>query len=364
MKITVVSPEFGFGGSERVLSILMNQWIENNEVQLILLQDKEEVAYKIDPNVSIKLCGFPQKKKIVKLCRGMKKTRYEINKFNPDIIIAFSSFVMTYLSIALIGCSFNIIYSQRNDPYAAIKGLKMHLFEKIAINKSDAIVFQLEGAKNYYDEKIQKKSTIICNPIEFKNLPIHKNENNRNTVLTIGRLEPQKNHKVLVDAFVEVHKLHPEFDLKIYGDGAEKENIQNQINSYDANDYIRLKGINKKVWQEECDSYMFVLSSDYEGLPNVLMEALCVGMPCVSTDCSPGGARVLINNMENGLLVAKNSKMELEQAINYLIENKEIANQIGKSARQLSEKVSPEYIAKQWIDFMNDVLGNLDKNTV
>ena len=94
------------------------------------------------------------------------------------------------------------------------------------------------------------------------------------------------------------------------------------------------------------------------------MIHICLFYLQIMKDCSPGGARVLINNMENGLLVAKNSKMELEQAINYLIENKEIANQIGKSARQLSEKVSPEYIAKQWIDFMNDVLGNLDKNTV
>ena len=94
------------------------------------------------------------------------------------------------------------------------------------------------------------------------------------------------------------------------------------------------------------DAYMFVLTSDYEGIPNSLIEAMSLGVPVVATDCTPGGAALLINNKNNGILVPRGSAHEVAKAMTYLLDNPSQAEKYGENARKVIEKYSEEKIIK------------------
>ena len=101
---------------------------------------------------------------------------------------------------------------------------------------------------------------------------------------------------------------------------------------------------------------IFVLSSDYEGMPNALMEAMALGLACISTDCDGGGARELIKHGENGLLVEKGNLKELSNALDRLLAQRELREKLGSSASKFREEYSYENIYSKWLDFINDVI--------
>ena len=102
------------------------------------------------------------------------------------------------------------------------------------------------------------------------------------------------------------------------------------------------------------ESYCFVLTSDFEGLPNSLIEAMSMGIPCISTDCSPGGARQLLGD-DRGLIVPCGDKERLAEAINMYLENKDVAMKYGEVAYKLRDEIESHTVAKEWINLIEKV---------
>lgn len=126
---------------------------------------------------------------------------------------------------------------------------------------------------------------------------------------------------LLIDAFNDFQKENEEYSLVIYGEGTLRKQLQTKIDELGLQKKIFLPGKEEKLLEIINDSAMFVLSSDYEGLPNVLIEAMCMGMPVIATDCPSGGPRELINNNINGILVPVNNKKKLVEAMIRLTDN-------------------------------------------
>jgi len=221
---------------------------------------------------------------------------------------------------------------------------------KIAYKRPNGFVFQTPDAQKYFNKKIQNRSRIILNPLTEK-LPEPYVGERDNRVVAVGRLEPQKNYRFLLDAFAEFIKIHPEYILEIYGDG--EQNIQAVIEEKQLQDKVILKGFSKTVLEDIKSAGMYVMSSKYEGLPNALMEAMALGLPCISTDCPCGGPRLLIRDKENGLLVPLNNVESLVTAMQYVAENKENASQMAEKATKLKEIANLEAITNQWMEYID-----------
>ena len=153
---------------------------------------------------------------------------------------------------------------------------------------------------------------------------------------------------LLLEAFAEAHKTHPEYILKIYGEGVLRGALENKISEFNLEESAFLMGEKDNIKDEIYKEGIFVLSSDYEGMPNALMEAMALGIPCISTDCPCGGPKYLIKNKKNGILVDINDKNQLKEAMIYLIENKDIAKEIGSCANKICEELNPSVINKKW----------------
>ena len=181
------------------------------------------------------------------------------------------------------------------------------------------------------------------------------------TVVQSGRLVDFKNQPMLVRAFVNVHEKHPDYDLKIYGgdsfDGT-KEILEELIDSLHAGEYIHLMGASDSLEKDLVDAALFAFTSDWEGLPNALMEAMALGLPIVATDCPCGGPRTIMTHEKDGLLIPIKDQQALEDGINRLIEDRDLAERLGKEARKIAERANDQAIYEQWRDYIESLCGS------
>ena len=227
------------------------------------------------------------------------------------------------------------------------------LLGKYLLPLADGCIFQTEQAKHWFPERLQNKSRVIPNavkPVFFEVDP----QPVPGRVITCGRLHPQKNHKLLIDAFLDAAADIPEAELLIYGEGELRQEMEAYIAEKCEAQRVKLMGNTSDVPGVLANAACFVLSSDYEGMPNALMEAMAAGVPCISTDCPCGGPEMLIENGKSGLLVPVGDRDALTAAIRKVLTDAEAAQQLGKEARSAAENFLPEKIFAQWRQYLLD----------
>jgi glycosyltransferase involved in cell wall biosynthesis len=174
------------------------------------------------------------------------------------------------------------------------------------------------------------------------------------TIINVGRLTGQKNQKALVEAFGLVAPEHPTWRVKIFGDGELQEPLQQQIDAAGLSDRVRLMGTTNDVETELLDSSIFALSSDFEGLPLVLVEAMTCGVPCVAFNCSPGIGEIITDG-QDGLVVPNRSVTALAAGIRRLIEDTELRRSMGRAAVVGAQRFSEDHVLDLWEDLFDTV---------
>lgn len=359
MKIMINITGLRKGGAERVISVLANKLINKYDID-ILLQSSKDMAYNIDKKIKIHtLEEEPKKSVIIRNWQRLKNTKKVIEREKPDIILTFlpiPSYRVLFLKKKINNIP--IIVADRNDPKQEYKSLFDNILMKWLYKRADGFVFQTKEQQEFFPRSIRDRSTIIYNPIkdEFTNDNNGKNINKEKIIISVGRLTSQKNQKILIEAFAKIVRKYPEYKLKIFGKGELEKELKKQINELELQQKVELCGVSDNIKRELQKSEIFVLTSNYEGMPNVLMEAMAVGLPVISTDCPCGGPRELINNRMNGILTQVNNVNDIEKNIELLISDKKLAITLGKEAEKIKEKLNADKIVKQWEEYINFIL--------
>lgn len=347
------------GGAERVITTLSNYLIKKYDVTIVTNLNTPS-HYQLDKKIKhIKLDKLKGTNKMARYCNKILKVRTKklkkiIEQEQPSIIIAFlpePSFRVLSIKDKL---NIPVIISDRNDPKVEYKNILINKKMKKLYRKADGFVFQTDEAMNYFNGIIKCESIIIPNPINDKFIKKPYSKKRKKEIVTVGRLEKQKNQKLLINSFEEISDKYPEYKLYIYGEGKLKNKLIKHINKINMNDKVYLMGKSDKIEDEIYKSNIFVLSSDYEGMPNALMEAMALGLPCISTNCSGGGAKFLIENDINGILIDNKSPKSIANAMERIINDENFANKIAENANKISEKYNCEYICKQWENFIEN----------
>ena len=152
-----------------------------------------------------------------------------------------------------------------------------------------------------------------------------------------------------------MHKLYPDYKLVIYGDGPQRKELEELSKELGIEESVEMPGYVSLIGDKIYNSSVFVLSSEFEGIPNALMEAMALGVPCVATDCPVGGPRYLIENMVNGILINMNDKSEMLKAIEYLLANPLQADKMGQRAKRIKEELSPCRIYSMWETYLENM---------
>ena len=348
------------GGAERVISNMANNLILNNNVSIVTTVNRKSEYYLKD---EISIFSLDEDEKRTSNIKRIIKLRDIIKNVKPNIIISFQPEPSFRILALKIFNKIPTIVSVRNDPKIEYKNIKRKIFMKMLYPLADGYVFQTEEAKQYFSKKIQDKSIIIPNPINENFIVDEPYKGKREkTIVSVGRLEPQKNHKLLIDAFKEIVKKHKEYKLLIYGDGSLKNKLEEYTKDLGLSNNIIFKGKKDNIKEEIYNARMFVLSSNYEGMPNALMEAMALGLPCISTNCPCGGPRTLINTNINGILVKVNDVNEMKNAINKIIEDEELSQKIENNAIKIKEEYAPDKIMNIWKKYIINIQEKKNEN--
>ncbi len=216
---------------------------------------------------------------------------------------------------------------------------------------------QTEQIKSFYPAYLQKKMYVIENTLDTEKLDsqCEGKIDKENTIISIGRLEPQKDFKTLIKAFDMIKDKHSTWKVKIFGKGDMKDELQEYINSNNLEDRVFLCGRTEKPFMELKRSKVFVLSSHYEGFPNVLCEGMYAGLACISSDCV-SGPRELIDDGENGYLFPVGDEKILAEKLDKLLSSEDFCDIMGNRAKNTVERLKLPVICEKWYEAFRGVV--------
>ena len=354
-KIMFAISSLGSGGAERVVSTLANELTARGYAVSILLIASSDQVYPLSEQIQVISLNCEENAEQSLLKRypdRLRKIRTVLKETTPDAVISFMSETSIDVCLSALGLPIPILVSERNDPSIDPPSRVKRLLRRFAYLRSDGFVFQTPDAQAYFSSAIQKRSRIILNPLA-STLPEPYAGPREKRIVAVGRLNPQKNYPLLVDAFREFLGEHPDYVLEVYGRGDLEQQLRTQISRLGLEERVLLKGFCSRVHDAIRNAAFFVMSSDFEGMPNALMEAMALGLPCICTDCPCGGPRMLIRDGENGLLVPVGDSASLANAMGRLADNPELAETLGKQAALLREQTNVNAIVDQWQEMID-----------
>ena len=357
-KIVVVTRSMSSGGAERVISEFVNYAAGQNISCSIIMMDNDEVFYKIDDSVEIMCIGNLSSNKILNRILKYKKLRNLATGINPDVVLAMPEDIGIYVIPAMLGSNIPVVVSERNNPWVMPYSKVSRLLRRIFYPFADGFIFQTKMAASFFSNNIQKKGIVLPNPLDLSHIPEPFPDERQKTIVAAGRLEKQKNFHLLIDAFEMFCNIHPEYSLVIYGEG----NLRTEIEDYAAKklpqNAVSIPGRDLHWLEKASKCSMFVSSSDYEGMPNALIEAMASGIPSISTDCPSGGSADVIDNAENGILVPVGDRLAMFKAMKEIAENSAFSDKLSKNALKIKERLNSEIVCSEWIMYLKGKCKN------
>lgn len=306
------------GGAERVVSVWASALAEKGYRVSVLVYARLENEYQISKKVDVYSIAVSQEKcNELSMLKRLSRFRKMLKKLKPDVVISFLPVVQVYVALASIGLRIPRIETIRNNPWRTeiLQSKFKHLW-LWCFRSCRAVILQSEDQKSFFSKAVQKKTVVIPNPINSVYIENTKTEYRTysHNIVAAGRLTEQKNYKMMIDAVKIVSEKYSDVSLQIYGVGDLDQKLRDYIKAQGLENAIRLMGRSNELYRVYRDADLYVMSSDYEGMPNALVEAMAIGLPCISTDCRTG-PRDLVDDTKNGFLVPCNDSQTLADKI-------------------------------------------------
>jgi glycosyltransferase involved in cell wall biosynthesis len=354
--ILFIINDLDLGGAGKMMKYVINissAWFK--KVSLIEVYAKE-ASKEIPESVKTFPLGIEVKGILGFRYKIITSIRDIVKREKPDIVLTFVSDMCVNTRIATLGLNTIVCSADRGDPYT--ETFPWTILVPWAFNRSDYCFFQLDKARDCYSAKVQKKSFVIPNVFVANPGNTPYSGERKKTIVSAGRFVIEKGYDVLIKAFAKVHEKHLEYTMTIYGDGPFLGQYHKLAQELGVDDLITYPGYVKDVAASVREDGVFVLPSRYEGIPNSLIEALSVGIPCVATDCTPGGPMFLTKGGKNGLIVPIDDVDAMAEAILNVIDDDVLANTLSQNGPEILEELKPSFIDKQWMEAFNCIINN------
>lgn len=353
-RILFIIHDINYGGAAKMLSFLANSLSGAGYDVHVYTYMGRSLNYELNKSIKYHYRNPKKGDRLRRFLEPFIPVRKVIKSINPDVVISFLTNANLY---TIFGASFTnipVILCERGDPF--MENSFENRIKKFFYNFSEGFVFQTEGARDFYNGVIKSKSTIIPNPVTVKATEIIPYENRSNDIVFVARFDiKQKRQDVMIEAFEKITKENENLRLVFYGEGEDKKLIEKKVDSLNISNRVIFAGKVKNIGEYIKIAKYCVLTSDFEGIPNAIIEALSLGVPVVATDCSPGGAKLLVKNGINGFLVPRGDAESISQSIMYLEQNPDVAKKFAKEAVKIRSEYSPDKILNDWINYIEKV---------
>ena len=356
MNLTFIIWSLGPGGAERFLCTIANYFAsKGSRVTVLTYVDCGATAlYDFDAGVEIVTMAldWPHRNRLHSHLSRLKRLsviRRAILKSRPDCVISLMTSTNVRTLFAVVGTGIPVIVSERVDPASMPLEKKWRLLRRISYPLADAVVVQTERVKHYFDRWSLKRLCVIPNPVPA-GLPAGGNRGGATDapkkVISMGRLTSQKRHDLLLRAFARV-VADVECTLTIVGEGPLRVELELLRDELGLGELVQFPGLEKRPWDVFAQSDLFVLSSEFEGMPNALMEAMACGLPVISFDC-PTGPREIIRHGIDGVLIPPLNVGSLSREMTRVLTDDFARCRMAERAVEIRERFSMDRIMRMW----------------
>ena len=349
MTILQVIPTFGMGGAENMCETLSYELVKlKHKVLVVSLYTEKTIITERLKSQGIEVVFLDKKSGFDISC--IKRLKDVIKHTKPDVIHS-HLYSVKYAILATIGKKIKIIHTIHNVAQKdAVKkdrifnGFFFKTGKVISVDLSEDV--KLTVLKEYKIK--EKKVPVVLNGVNLSKCiqKVNYDINGTFRIINVARFNQQKNHRRLIDAFKMLNNKYQNTELHLLGDGELRTEIEQQVLEYGLQDKVKFLGIQSNVYQYLIDSDCFVLSSDYEGVPMSLIEAMGTGLPIVSTNV--GGIPNMIKGGEEGLL-CELDPIDLAKNIEILYKDISLRKLYGKKALQKSIEYGSVIMAKNYL---------------
>ncbi len=342
-KIVFVIPDMPGGGTERVVALLANEYSGRGIPVAVLLFAGCERAYPLDSRIEVVSVGGPSGGSLSARLWRLRRMRQFYRENKNCQIWAFSAMGAVFSAVAAFGQKHFFLVSERNDPTR----YDHRRIRDLCYRRAQVVVCQTADAAKSFPAGIRKKSVVISNPLEPQEEPYTGEREKR--IVAVGRLSAQKNHKMLLRAFASFAKSRGDYILVLYGQGELETELRAMAEELGMRRRVMFRGFSSHVLADIRTAAMYVLSSDYEGISNSMLEAMALGLPVIATDCPIGGSRMYIRDGVNGLLVPVGDEEALARAMERLADEPAFGESLGREAVKLRGELTTAKIADKFL---------------
>ncbi len=366
-RIVIVVGALTAGGAERVAATMANAWSERGgQVWIVATFLGPRVAsYPLHPAVSLVFLdqltsvSAPRWSRVWRKLWAMRKL---LRTIRPDIVISFLTNVNVLVIAARAASGIPLIVSERTDPVHDVKLPRvLRMARSLCYRFADALVVQTAAAAERYGARLRSVSRIavIPNPLPaaLAASPLRaRQESDGGVVLAMGRLSREKGYATLLHAFAQGLGKDPAWQLRVWGEGPLREELQRLVERLQLTDRTTLCGLTEQPWMALAAGQIFVLSSEYEGFPNAMLEAMALGLPCIAFDC-PSGVRELADGGRAAILLPPGDTQRLAIALRDLVRDRELRETLGARAAAFVRSSFEEHsIMDRWDSLIGELL--------
>ncbi len=366
-RLFLVSSMHG-GGAERVAATLANAWARRgDEVTLVCCYSgRGRCDHVLDPGVRLlwladRISGPAWLRPLAKLAALRRLAR----EYRPDRVLSFLTNVNVTALLALRGLGLPIVVGERTDPAHSVNlEPSLRRLRRWTYPWARRVAVQTRRAAHHLRRVAPgvRRIAVIPNPLPegLPGIRPHEPAGPRRTLAALGRFNPVKQFDRLIESFAAIAPHCPDWDLCIWGDGAQREDCLRRVRELGLESRIRLPGFSRTPWKDLSTAHAFVLNSRVEGFPNALLEAMALGLPCVATDC-PSGPSELTQGGGLAELVPLDDEAALGQALLRMMR----ASPAEREARgrAAAESVRARYgldaVLRAWDDAWTDADGTV-----
>lgn len=352
-RIVFVIPDMPGGGTERVVALLANEYCRRGIAVTILLFAGHETAYPLRDGIQVISVGNPSGGSVRERLGRILRMRRFYRESAGCQIWAFSVMGAVFSMVSALGQKHFVLVSERNDP----NQYEHPKIRNLSYLWADAVVCQTPDAMESFPAVIRRRALVIPNPLELEDTAAYEGEREKR-IVAVGRLSAQKNHKLLLEAFAVFVEKYEDYVLEIYGKGELEEELKGLADSLGITGKVSFQGFCDHVQERIRTAGMYVLSSDYEGISNSMLEAMALGMPVIATDCPIGGSKMYIRDGVNGFLVPVGDVGALAAAMGRLAADPALGKRLGREAAKLKEELTVSKIADRFLA-LSEKDGNL-----